>query len=266
MREDVRGWAAAMALMTTMTTMTTIACGGTEAKPEQGAQVPGAASTESTSAATGRATSGATSGATQPVASSSPAAAGTRVLIVGTSLTAGLGLDPDSAYPAVLQRLADSSGYRANIVAAGLSGETSAGALRRVDWLLRDKADVVVIETGANDGLRGLRVDTTRANILRIVKKIRAANPATRILLAQMEAPPNLGAAYTRDFHETFMGVSQDEGVTLIPFFLNGIAGVRHLNQDDGIHPNEEGARRAARNLWRTLGPVLREVQRTRAP
>lgn len=189
-----------------------------------------------------------------------------RVLIVGTSLTAGLGLDPDSAYPAVIQRLADSSGYRATIVAAGLSGETSAGALRRVDWLLRDKADVVVIETGANDGLRGLRVDTTRANILSIVRKIRAANPATKVLLAQMEAPPNLGASYTRGFHETFMSVAQDEGVTLIPFFLNGIAGVRDLNQDDGIHPNEEGARRAARNMWRTLGPVLREVTGARTP
>lgn len=253
MREDVRGWAAARALV--MATMIA-ACGGTEAKPEQGARVPGAPATESTTVAAGRATSRATSTST----ATPPSAAGVRVLIVGTSLTAGLGLDPDSAYPAVLQRLADSSGYRATIVAAGLSGETSAGALRRVDWLLRDKADVVVIETGANDGLRGLRVDTTRANILAIVKRIRAANPQTRVLLAQMEAPPNLGAAYTRDFHETFMSVSRDEGVTLIPFFLNGVAGVRDLNQDDGIHPNAEGARRAARNMWRTLGPVLREV------
>lgn len=258
MREDVRGWAAARALVMAMTMV--VACGGTESKPEQGAQVPGAASTESTTVVSEGATSEAGSGVGSRDATTSPAPAGARVLIVGTSLTAGLGLDPDSAYPAVLQRLADSSGYRATIVAAGLSGETSAGALRRVDWLLRDRADVVVIETGANDGLRGLRVDTTRANILSIVKKIRAANPETRVLLAQMEAPPNLGATYTRDFHETFMRVSQDEGVTLIPFFLNGIAGVRDLNQDDGIHPNQEGARRAARNMWRTLGPVLREV------
>lgn len=245
MREDVRGWATAMAL-----TMI-VACGGTEAKPDAAAQVPAGATPESTTVSTG--------------APTAPATTGARVLIIGTSLTAGLGLDPDSAYPAVLQRLADSSGYRASVVAAGLSGETSAGALRRADWLLRDQADVVVIETGANDGLRGLRVDTTRANIVAIVKKVRAAYPDARVLLAQMEAPPNLGQAYTRDFHETFIDVAREEGITLIPFFLNGIAGVRDLNQDDGIHPNEEGARRAARNVWRTLGPVLREVPGARA-
>jgi acyl-CoA thioesterase I len=247
MREDVKGWAAAMAVTIAMAT----ACGGgTESKPSATAGVPAAASLESTMAAAARATA----------AASAASPTGARVLILGTSLTAGLGLDPDSAYPAVLQRLADSSGYRTTIVAAGLSGETSAGALRRVDWLLRDKADVVVIETGANDGLRGLRVDTTRANIVAIVRKVRAANPEARVLLAQMEAPPNLGPQYTRDFHETFMTVSRDEGITLIPFFLNGVAGDRDLNQEDGIHPNAEGARRAARNMWRTLGPVLREV------
>lgn len=245
MREDVRGWATARAVMATIALAS--ACGGgTESKPSADARVPGDASMESTTVAAAPATAAATGGA--------------RVLILGTSLTAGLGLDPDSAYPAVLQRLADSSGYRTTIVAAGLSGETSAGALRRVDWLLRDKADVVVIETGANDGLRGLRVDTTRANIVAIVRKIRAANPGSRVLLAQMEAPPNLGQQYTRDFHDTFMSVSRDEGITLIPFFLNGVAGDRELNQEDGIHPNAEGARRAARNMWRTLGPVLREV------
>jgi acyl-CoA thioesterase-1 len=245
MREDVRDWVAAMAV-TAMIVLVSACGGGTEAKPSATAEVPGAATVESTTASVAPATAATSAGA--------------RVLILGTSLTAGLGLDPDSAYPAVLQRLADSSGYRTTIVAAGLSGETSAGALRRVDWLLRDKADVVVIETGANDGLRGLRVDTTRANIVAIVRKVRAANPESRVLLAQMEAPPNLGQQYTRDFHETFMAVSRDEGITLIPFFLNGVAGERELNQEDGIHPNEEGARRAARNMWRTLGPVLREV------
>lgn len=189
-----------------------------------------------------------------------PATSGVRVLILGTSLTAGLGLSPDSAYPAVMQRLADSAGFRATIVAAGLSGETSAGALRRVDWLLRDSADVVVIETGANDGLRGLNPDTTRANLVAIVGKVRSANPTARVLLAQMEAPANLGARYTRDFHDAFMSVARDEGVTLIPFFLAGVAGERAMNQEDGIHPNAEGARRAARNMWKTLGPVLRDI------
>jgi acyl-CoA thioesterase-1 len=183
-----------------------------------------------------------------------------RVVVLGTSLTAGLGLDPDSSYPAVLQRLADSAAMRVEIVNAGLSGETSAGALRRVEWLLRDRADVVVIETGANDGLRGLDPDSTRANLVGIVERVRAHNPEVRVLLAQMEAPPNLGQAYTREFHDNFLVVARDQEVTLIPFFLDGVAGVRAMNQSDGIHPNEEGARRAARNMWRTLSPVLRQV------
>lgn len=237
MRKDVRTWAAGIGMATIVGTL--VACGGgTEAKPGAASQVP----VESTTVA------------------AAPATAGVRVLIVGTSLTAGLGLDPDSAYPAALQRLADSSGYQVTIVPAGLSGETSAGALRRVDWLLRDRPDVVVVETGANDGLRGLQVDSTKANIVAIVARIRAANPAVKVLLAQMEAPPNLGQQYTRQFHDAFMNVARDEQVVLIPFFLEGVAGVPELNQDDGIHPTEEGARKAARNMWRTLGPVLREL------
>jgi len=232
MRDDVRGRALLLA------TLVAACGGGTESKPAEAPRVPVESTTVVAAAAT----------------------AGVRVLIVGTSLTAGLGLDPDSAYPAAMQRLADSSGYRVQVVAAGLSGETSAGALRRVDWLLRDRADVVVIETGANDGLRGLRVDTTKANIVGIIRKVRAANPEVRVLLAQMEAPPNLGAQYTRAFHDTFLTVARDEAVTLIPFFLEGIAGDRELNQEDGIHPTEEGARRAARNMWRTLAPVLRTM------
>jgi acyl-CoA thioesterase-1 len=214
------------------------ACGGSEAKSAGGATVP----VEST-----RATSPAPT----------PRAGAPRVLIIGTSLTAGLGLDPDSAYPAVLQRIADSSGVPARIVAAGLSGETSAGALRRADWLLRDPADVVVIETGANDGLRGLDVDTTAANLRALIAKVQAAQPAARILVAQMEAPRNLGAAYTRRFHALFGGVAREAGAGVIPFFLDGIAGVPALNQDDGIHPNEEGARRAAAAMWRSLRPLL---------
>lgn len=237
MRKDVRTWAAGVGMATMAGTL--VACGGgTESKPGAASQVP----VESTTVA------------------AAPATAGVRVLIVGTSLTAGLGLDPDSAYPAALQRLADSSGYRVTIVPAGLSGETSAGALRRVDWLLRDKPDVVVVETGANDGLRGLQVDSTQANIVAIVERIRAANPSVKVLLAQMEAPPNLGPRYTRAFHDAFLTVARDQALVLIPFFLEGVAGVAALNQEDGIHPTEEGARKAARNMWRTLGPVLREL------
>lgn len=216
-----------------------LACGGSETKPADTTTVPVESTTVPTTAATdGR----------------------VRVLFVGTSLTAGLGIDPDSAYPAVIQQIADSNGLRVQIVNAGLSGETSAGALRRVDWLLRERADVVVLETGANDGLRGLEPDTTQANLVAIIAKVRAANPEARILLAQMEAPPNLGPQYTRRFRDVFLNVARDEAVILIPFFLDGVAGVPAMNQSDGIHPTEEGARIAARNMWRTLAPVLREV------
>ncbi|HVT40097.1 MAG TPA: arylesterase, partial [Gemmatimonadaceae bacterium] len=184
----------------------------------------------------------------------------TRVLFLGTSLTAGYGLDnPEAdAYPAVLQRMADSAGVRALMVNAGLSGETSAGALRRADWLLREKPEVVVIETGANDGLRGLDPDSTAANLRSLIAKVRAANPAARVLLVQMEAPTNLGARYTLRFHAVFGEVARTTGVTLLPFLLNGVAGIAKLNQGDGIHPTAEGARRAAGNIWPGLARALR--------
>jgi acyl-CoA thioesterase-1 len=153
--------------------------------------------------------------------------------------------------------MADSAGVKAFIVNAGLSGETSAGALRRLDWLLREKPDVVVIETGANDGLRGLNPDSTAANIEQLIGRVRSVNPSARILLLQMEAPTNLGPAYTRAFHALFGRVAAAEKVPLAPFFLNGVAGVARLNQADGIHPTREGARIAAHNLWPSLERVL---------
>jgi acyl-CoA thioesterase-1 len=182
-----------------------------------------------------------------------------RVLFLGTSLTAGYGLDDPArdAYPAVIQRLADSAGVKALVVNAGLSGETSAGALRRVDWLLRERPDVVVIETGANDGLRGLNPDSTAGNIRQLIRRIRAENPAAGILLVQMEAPTNLGPAYTRAFHALFGGVAAEEHVALSPFLLDHVGGIARLNQGDGIHPTPEGARIAAHNLWPSLRKVL---------
>ena len=189
-----------------------------------------------------------------------PAGSRRTVLMVGTSLTAGLGLDPEDAYPALLQRKADSVGLHFDFVNAGLSGETSAGALRRVDWLLRGPADVVVIETGANDGLRGLNVDSTRANLQALIGKVKAARPSARILLAQMEAPPNLGAKYTAAFRAMYQDVARETGVSVMPFLLEGVAGVTRLNQGDGIHPNEEGEQIVAGNVWRALEPVLREL------
>ncbi len=185
-----------------------------------------------------------------------------RVLFLGTSLTAGLGLDPDSAYPAVLQRLARAAGLPVDVINGGLSGETSAGALRRADWLLSQRVAALVIETGANDGLRGLDPDTTAANIAALIARARVLQPGAAIVLVQMEAPRNLGPAYTRRFHALFAKVAQQEGVRLLPFLLDGVAGKPALNQDDGIHPTEEGARRVAANVFRALRPVLDSLAR----
>lgn len=180
------------------------------------------------------------------------------VLILGTSLTAGLGLDPDDAYPALLQRKIDSAGLPFRVVNAGLSGETSAGALRRVPWLLRQPIDVLVLETGANDALRGLAVDSTRAHIVGIIRAVRQADPHAAICLVQMEAPPNLGPQYTRAFDAMYPAVAREEHVTLLPFLLQGVAGHPSLNQADGLHPNVEGERLVAATVWKGLAPVLR--------
>lgn len=218
---------------------------------------PGATATDA--AAGGAGSSSAADRARARVGATPDGTGAPRVLFLGTSLTAGQGLDdPETdAYPAVLQRMADSAGIPARVVNAGLSGETSAGALRRADWLLREEAAVVVIETGANDGLRGLDPDSTAANIRALIAKIRAAHPTARVLLVQMEAPTNLGGRYTRAFHDLFGRVAAEERVTLLPFLLDGVAGVARLNQGDGMHPNEEGARRAARNVWPGIRRVL---------
>jgi acyl-CoA thioesterase-1 len=178
-------------------------------------------------------------------------------MMIGTSLTAGLGLDPDDAFPAVIQRMADSAGFAVRIVAAGLSGETSAGALRRAEWLLDVPPDIVLLETGANDGLRGLPPDSTAANLRAIMRVVRARAPLAQVIIAQMEAPPNLGAEYTGKFRDAFGTVARETGATLMPFLLEGVAGDPRLNQDDGIHPNVRGARRVAENVWSTLKPVL---------
>lgn len=179
------------------------------------------------------------------------------ILFAGTSLTAGLGLEPDSAYPQQIQRMIDGAGLRYEVVNAGVSGETSSGLLRRLDWLLRQPLDIVVIETGANDGLRGVPVATMKANIQQIIERIRAVHPDARIVLLQMESPPNLGRAYTQQFRDVFPELARKNDVTLFPFLLEGVAGVRALNQSDGMHPNEDGERIVARNVWKGLRPLL---------
>lgn len=179
------------------------------------------------------------------------------ILFVGTSITAGLGLEPDSAYPQMIDRKLDSLRLPYRAVNAGVSGETSAGLLRRIDWLLREPFDVVVVETGANDGLRGAPVATVRANVQQVIDRIKSARPEAAILLVQMEALPNFGERYTSEFRALFPQVARRNGVTLLPFLLEGVAGHRELNQPDGIHPNMDGERIVAENMWRALRPIL---------
>ncbi|HEX7239092.1 MAG TPA: arylesterase, partial [Longimicrobiaceae bacterium] len=181
------------------------------------------------------------------------------VLFLGTSLTAGLGVDPDDAYPALVQAKADSAGLRFRVVNAGSSGETSAGALRRLDWLMRQPFDVLVVETGANDMLRGADPDSTRANLRRIVERVRAERPDTRIVLAGMMALPNLGREYGAEFQAIYPELAREYRLPLIPFLLDGVGGEPALNLPDGVHPNEQGHRRVAGTVWSTLEPVLRE-------
>lgn len=198
-------------------------------------------------------------------AASPPTAAPTEtergvVLFLGTSLTAGYGLDADDAYPALIQAMIDSAGLPFRAVNAGVSGETSAGALRRIDWLLRQPVAVLVLESGANDGLRGQDPARMKENLRQIIERTRAAHPDARIVIAGMEAPPNLGEHYTSAFRAVFPDLAREYDAVLIPFLLEGVAGVPELNQADGIHPTPEGQGIVARTVWRHLEPVLREV------
>ena len=179
------------------------------------------------------------------------------IVFAGTSLTAGLGLSPDSAYPMLIQQKIDSAGLPFQVVNAGVSGETSSGLIDRLNWLLRGTFDVFIIETGANDGLRGIPAATLRTNLETALDRIKAKRPDATVLLIQMEALPNLGARYTADFHAVFPTVAREKGVTLLPFLLDHVAGRRDLNQGDGVHPNYVGERIVAANVWRGLEPVL---------
>ena len=177
------------------------------------------------------------------------------IVALGDSLTAGLGVTADEAYPALLQARLERDGLHYRVVNAGVSGDTTAGALRRVDWVLRARPAVVVVALGANDGLRGLPVTAMRDNLAAIVTRLRAGG--ARVLLAGMRLPPNYGAAYTREFAEAFPSVARRASVPLVPFLLEGVAGVPALNQADGIHPNAAGQRVVADNVWRALKPLL---------
>jgi len=178
------------------------------------------------------------------------------VLCLGDSLTEGYGLEADQAYPAVLEQRLHAEGYsRVRVINAGISGSTSASAVRRLEWQLRANPDVLILELGANDGLRGVPVDETRKNLAAAIAL--AQEKGTQVLLAGMQMPPNYGPEYTREFARVFAELGEEPGVTLIPFFLEGVAGVPRLNLPDGIHPNAEGYRIVVDKLLPHLLPLL---------
>jgi acyl-CoA thioesterase I len=180
------------------------------------------------------------------------------VLFLGTSLTAGLGLEAEQAYPGLIQQKIDSLGLDYRVINAGVSGETSAGALRRVDWLFREPVSVLVVETGANDGLRGLSPDILQANIQAIFDRANQLHPRPRLVLLGMRMPPNYGRAYAERFQQVYRDLARKNDAALVPFLLEGVGGIASLNQPDGIHPTAEGQRKIAETVWRVLEPVLK--------
>jgi acyl-CoA thioesterase I len=181
------------------------------------------------------------------------------ILFLGTSLTAGYGVGAEFAYPAVIQQKLDSAGFPLRVINAGISGETSAGGLRRLDWSLQQPIDILVLELGANDGLRGLSIAALRDNLEEIIERTRQRYPDAAIVIAGMEAPPNLGVQYTQQFRRTFRTLADQHDAALVPFLLADVAAIPELNQNDGIHPNIAGQKRVAENVWRVLLPVIRQ-------
>jgi len=180
-----------------------------------------------------------------------------QIVVLGDSLTAGYGLATGEDFPSQLQARLDESGYRFRVVNMGVSGDTSAGGLRRLDWSLNGDVAIVVVALGGNDGLRGLPPPQMEQNLRTIVEG--AEQRGARVLLCGMEAPPNLGDEYTRAFRTVFSSLAREKHLTLVPFLLEGVAGVPDLSQGDGIHPNAEGARRVAGVVWRYLEPMLKD-------
>jgi acyl-CoA thioesterase I len=203
--------------------------------------------------------SSAARGAERTGARGAERAAARTVVFVGTSLTAGYGVGEDAAYPALIQRRIDDASLPFRVVNAGISGETSAGGLRRIDWSLQQPVDVLVVELGANDGLRGLDPAAMRSNLDQILTRARERYPDVALVLIGMEAPPNLGTAYVTRFRRAFSDLAREHDAALVPFLLEGVAGEAALNIEDGIHPNPAGHRIIATTVWDVLGPLLRE-------
>ena len=189
-------------------------------------------------------------------ASTDPAVANApRIVFLGDSLTAGYGLDRDDAVPALIQTRLRDAGYAYEVVNAGVSGDTSAGGLSRLDWSLSGDVSVLVVELGANDGLRGLPVRELKRNLTEIITRAQAKG--IKVILTGMEAPPNFGPAYTTEFREVYRQLAHEHDVTFVPFYLDGVAGIPDLNIADGIHPNAEGSRIIEKTIWSALEPLL---------
>lgn len=180
------------------------------------------------------------------------------VLFFGDSLTAGYGLSTEEAFPALVEKELNKTTQQIKITNAGLSGETSAGGLSRIDWILRQPVDIFVLELGANDGLRGLPLDQTRKNLQAIIDKVKAKYPNVKFVLAGMMVPPNLGKEYTDKFKNIYPDLAKQNKATLIPFLLEGVAGDEKLNQPDGIHPNVEGHKIVAKHVAKFISPLLK--------
>jgi acyl-CoA thioesterase-1 len=180
------------------------------------------------------------------------------IVILGDSIAAGNGVDPSESFPSLLQERVRQKGWPYEVVNAGLSGDTTAGGVRRLPWLLKRRIDFLVIELGGNDGLRGIAPAETRANIEKIIALAREKYPEVRIVIAGMQMPQNMGADYNRKFREVFTTVAAEQKTALIPFLLEGVGGKAELNQPDRIHPNPEGHRIVADNVWAVLEPLLR--------
>jgi acyl-CoA thioesterase-1 len=179
------------------------------------------------------------------------------ILCFGNSITAGHGLDPEFAYPFQLEQIIREKGYNYKVINSGLSGETSAGGLTRIDWVLRDKVDIFILELGANDGLRGLPLIQTRSNLGLIIKKVKKKYPDAQIVIAGMMVPPNMGNEYSTEFMYMFNELATEHNALLIPFLLDGVGGIPELNLGDGIHPNIEGHKIVAENVFAFIKDIL---------
>ena len=217
---------------------TTVACGSGSEAPRQGA----------------RATAGPAHDQGAAANQLPDQISGPRIVILGDSLTAGLGLATHEAYPAILQEYLDAKGLPYKVVNAGISGDTSAGGLSRLDWALDGDVRILVVALGGNDALRGLPVAQLQDNLARIIE--RAQGRGVSVILAGMEAPPNWGTDYTRAFHAVYPSLAKTYNVALVPFLLEGVAGVETLNQRDGIHPTAQGDRIVADTVWSVLEPI----------